>query len=299
MFDLNGDGDVDFSEFTKVQEIIRQTTPSGKKHRDHGNTGSTIRKMNSALANYFFGENLSGKLTIERFLDFQHRLQSEILRLEYRRKGPDADTGRISEKQFAELLLTYADYSPKRRGAVLKRVKKKYRNTEERTFPGISLEDYVQIFDLLMNLEDVEKALHFHTLAGASISESTLKHVAKVTANVTLSDHVVEVQKLTIKTDYANRAHYSTHYFQVLFTIFDEDGDGGLSNREFVSVMKNKLKRGLEKPKDTGLFNLLAAVSKCAVSGGRGGLAGAGAAGAGAAAAAAGTPFAGGPPLRD
>ena len=56
MFDLNGDGDVDAEEFEKVQEIIRQTSTTGKKHRDHGNTGSTIKKMNSALANYFFGE---------------------------------------------------------------------------------------------------------------------------------------------------------------------------------------------------------------------------------------------------
>ncbi len=95
-----------------------------------------------------------------------------------------------------------------------------------------------------MNLEDVEKALHFHHLAGASIDEGTLKHVARVTAGVKLGDHVVSV----------------------LFTIFDEDGDGGLSNREFVAVMKNKLKRGLEKPKDTGLFNFFAAVTKCALS---------------------------------
>ncbi len=59
MFDLNGDGDVDAGEFEKVQAIIRQTTSNGKKHRDHGNTGSTLnRKMNSALANYFFGENV-------------------------------------------------------------------------------------------------------------------------------------------------------------------------------------------------------------------------------------------------
>ena len=35
--------------------------------------------------------------------------------------------------------------------------------------------------------------------------------------------------------------------FKVLFTIFDEDGDGSLSNKEFIGVMKNKLKRGLEK----------------------------------------------------
>ena len=64
----------------------------------------------------------------------------------------------------------------------------------------------------------------------------------KVCADVRLSDHVVDV----------------------LFVIFDEDGDGGLSNKEFVDVMKNKLKRGLEKPRDTGLVNLMSAVTKCA-----------------------------------
>ena len=79
-------------------------------------------------------------------------------------------------------------------------------------------------------------------MAGASIDPSTLQHVAKVCANVHLSDHVVEV----------------------IFTIFDEDGDGALSNKEFVAVMKNKLKRGLEKPKDTGLLNLVAAFAQCA-----------------------------------
>ena len=52
--------------------------------------------------------------------------------------------------------------------------------------------------------------------------------------------------------------------FKVLFTIFDEDGDGSLSNKEFIGVMKNKLKRGLEKPKDTGLINLFSAMAKCA-----------------------------------
>ena len=86
------------------------------------------------------------------------------------------------------------------------------------------------------------QALYFYNLAGASIDPRTLQHVAKVCANVDLSDHVVGV----------------------IFTIFDEDGDGALSNKEFVAVMKNKLKRGLEKPKDTGLFNFLTAVAKCA-----------------------------------
>ena len=55
MFDLNGDGDVDAEEFAQVQNIIRQTTSVGSRHRDHANTGSTLKGINSALSNYFFG----------------------------------------------------------------------------------------------------------------------------------------------------------------------------------------------------------------------------------------------------
>jgi len=40
--------------------------------------------------------------------------------------------------------------------------------------------------------------------------------------------------------------------------------DGELSNKEFVSVMKRRMMRGLEKPKDTGFMKLIAAASKCA-----------------------------------
>ena len=39
--------------------------------------------------------------------------------------------------------------------------------------------------------------------------------------------------------------------------------DGELSNKEFVSVMKHRMMRGLEKPKDTGFIKRLAAIGKC------------------------------------
>ena len=74
----------------------------------------------------FPGPELDGKLTIERFLEFQNQLQREILRLEFNRKDPNSQ-GRITERQFAELLLAYADYSTKKRSTVLKRVKRAYK----------------------------------------------------------------------------------------------------------------------------------------------------------------------------
>ena len=43
MFDLNGDGDVDFEEFEKVATLIRHQTSVGARHRDHANTGSTFK----------------------------------------------------------------------------------------------------------------------------------------------------------------------------------------------------------------------------------------------------------------
>lgn len=35
MFDLNGDGDVELSEFETVRSVLMSSTSVGNKHRDH------------------------------------------------------------------------------------------------------------------------------------------------------------------------------------------------------------------------------------------------------------------------
>uniref|UniRef100_T1INV9 EF-hand domain-containing protein n=1 Tax=Strigamia maritima TaxID=126957 RepID=T1INV9_STRMM len=237
MFDLNGDGDVDYEEFEKVQTIIRNQTSIGSRHRDHANTGSTFKGVNSALTTYFFGGNHKKKLTIEKFLDFQRQLQNEILSLEFRRKDSER-SGVVAESEFAELILAYAGLNQKKKVKLLKRVKKRFKENAE----GITSSEYLKFFHFLNNIADVDTALTFYHIAGASIDQVTLKHVAKTVAHVDLSDHIVDV----------------------VFTLFDENMDGQLSNKEFVSVMKNRLMRGLEKPKDTGFVKLLQSMWKCA-----------------------------------
>ncbi|XP_044001379.1 calcium uptake protein 1 homolog, mitochondrial-like isoform X2 [Aphidius gifuensis] len=237
MFDFNGDGDVDSDEFGKVATLIRQQTSIGTRHRDHSATGNTFKGVNSALTTYFFGPKMNEKLTIEKFLDFQEQLQKEILNLEFERRNPDAN-GNITETDFTELLLAYAGYHEKKKSKMLKRVKKSFKDNAK----GINKEDYLKFFHFLNNINDVDTALTFYHIAGASIDQVTLKHVAKTVAHVDLSDHVI----------------------QVVYTIFDENMDGQLSNREFVAVMKNRVLRGLEKPKDTGFVKLLQSMAKCA-----------------------------------
>lgn len=237
MFDLNGDGDVDCEEFEMVATLVRQQTNMGTRHRDHANTGNTFKGVNSALITYFFGPNMDEKLTIEKFLDFQEQLQREILSLEFERKEPN-DEGNITEADFAELLLAYAGYPLKKKQKKLKRVKRRFRDHGK----GISKQDYLDFFHFLNNINDVDTALTFYHIAGASIDQQTLQHVAKTVAMVNLSDHVVDV----------------------VFTIFDENNDNQLSNKEFISVMKNRVQRGLEKPKDTGFLKMMRSVFKCA-----------------------------------
>ncbi|XP_046812542.1 calcium uptake protein 1 homolog, mitochondrial isoform X2 [Lucilia cuprina] len=237
MFDLNGDGDVDCEEFEMVATLVRQQTSIGSRHRDHANTGNTFKGVNSALTTYFFGPNLDKKLTIQKFLDFQQQLQREILSLEFERKHPNEE-GMITEADFAELLLAYAGYPLKKKQRKLKRVKRRFRDHST----GISKKDYLDFFHFLNNVNDVDTALTFYHIAGASIDQATLKHVAKTVAMVELSDHVIDV----------------------VFTIFDDNNDNQLSNREFIAVMKNRVQRGLEKPKDTGFIKLMRSMLKCA-----------------------------------
>lgn len=236
MFDLNGDGTVDASEFGLVTDLMRSHSATGSRHRDHGATGS-VKGINTGLNAYFFGDDLKGELTVERFLEFQRSLQEEILALEFKKKDEEG-TGKIAEKDFADLLIAYAGFQPKKKARMLRRVRKAYDGEESQ---GVELKDYLNFYQVLYSINDIDTALTFYHVAGAPIDRKTMQHVARTVAHVELSDHLTDV----------------------VFTLFDNDGDGKLSNKEFVSVMKQRAMRGLEKPKDMGISRIFSSLLKC------------------------------------
>ncbi|XP_025900810.1 calcium uptake protein 1, mitochondrial isoform X2 [Nothoprocta perdicaria] len=236
MFDLNGDGEVDMEEFEQVQSIIRSQTSMGMRHRDRSTTGNTLKSgFNSALTTYFFGADLKGKLTISHFLDFQRKLQHDILKLEFERHEPVE--GRITERQFGSMLLAYSGVQSKKLTVLLKQLRRHFQHGE-----GLTFEEVENFFTFLKNINDVDTALSFYHMAGASLDKVTMQQVARTVAKVELSDHVCDV----------------------VFALFDCDGNGELSNKEFVAIMKQRLMRGLEKPKDMGFTRLMRAMWKCA-----------------------------------
>ncbi|XP_051773654.1 calcium uptake protein 1, mitochondrial isoform X1 [Ctenopharyngodon idella] len=237
MFDLNGDGEVDLEEFEQVQSIIRSQTSMGMRHRDRSTTGNTLKTggCSSALTTYFFGADLKGKLTIGSFLEFQRKLQHDVLKLEFERNDPV--DGRITEKQFGGMLLAYSGVQSRKLKLMQKSLKRMFKDAQ-----GITFEEVENFFTFLKNVNDVDTALSFYHMAGASIDKATMKQVARTVAKVELSDHVCDV----------------------VFALFDCDGNGELSNKEFIAIMKQRLMRGLEKPKDMGFTRLVRAMWKCA-----------------------------------
>eukprot|EP00064_Thunnus_orientalis_P005471 superscaffoldBa00000536_g5485 len=232
MFDLNGDGEVDLEEFEQVQSIIRSQTSMGMRHRDRSTTGNTLKTAgcSSALTTYFFGEDLKGKLTIGSFLEFQRKLQHDVLKLEFERNDPV--DGRITERQFGGMLLAYSGVQSRKLKLMQKGLKKMFKDAQALSSPSFAL---LSINNCLFSLVDFRLNI---TMA----RQVTMKQVARTVAKVELSDHVCDV----------------------VFALFDCDGNGELSNKEFIAIMKQRLMRGLEKPKDMGFTRLVRAMWKCA-----------------------------------
>ncbi len=70
--------------------------------------------------------------------------------------------------EFAEILMTYASLSEKQRKKKIKKVRKAYKDLEEKE--GILFSDYLDFFSFLLNIRDVDMALSFHTVAGQAIN---------------------------------------------------------------------------------------------------------------------------------
>lgn len=242
MFDFDGNGTFDFDEFTKLKSLIREQTSIGQRHRDHATTGNILRET-SIVNQYFFGENLDQLLNIDKFLHFYEQLQTEILQLEFHRsaKCPQDET-RMTELDFATSLLAYSGLSDKRVKKMLKRIKKAYPLDGKVKSAGIAFKDYQNFYNFLRNIHDIDIALTFYHIAGGAIDKQIFHHVAKTVNQTTLDPHLVDV----------------------VFTLFDDNEDQLLSYVEFIHIMKNRLERGLQRPKDTAFLKLFSTMITCA-----------------------------------
>ncbi|XP_035891681.1 calcium uptake protein 3, mitochondrial isoform X9 [Anopheles stephensi] len=231
MFDTDGNQRVDKDEFL-VMEKIFSFAWKGKRgieskegeepgeHDDYVDDEQGLQrkhKVDTTLQIHFFGKKGDKDLQYDGFYNFMKNLQTEVLELEFCEfsKGHE----RISEVDFAKILLRYTYLDTDEYDNYLDRLLD--REAKEK---GVSFDEFRQFCQFLNNLDDFSIAMRMYTLADQPISKDEFSRAVKICTGSELNSHLIDT----------------------VFAIFDEDGDGLLSYKEFIAIMKDRVHRGFK-----------------------------------------------------
>ncbi|XP_017113775.1 calcium uptake protein 3, mitochondrial isoform X11 [Drosophila elegans] len=236
MFDTDGNQRVDKDEFLVMERIF-----SGAWKEKHGekepeeepessmptpleqnyvNDGEGLQRRHmvpTTLQLHFFGKRGTGVINYDNFYRFMDNLQTEVLELEFHEfsKGNQV----ISELDFAKILLRYTYLATDEYDVFLERLLERVKDEK-----GISFHDFRDFCHFLNNLDDFTIAMRMYTLADRAISKDEFSRAVKICTGYKLSPHLIDT----------------------VFAIFDADGDGLLSYKEFIAIMKDRLHRGFK-----------------------------------------------------
>ncbi|XP_050314267.1 calcium uptake protein 3, mitochondrial isoform X2 [Anthonomus grandis grandis] len=233
MFDTDGNQRVDKNEFLVMEKIFshawkgkRGLAPEGEElestpvQEQYVNDEQGLQRrhlVDTTLLIHFFGPKGNTDLNFENFRKFMLHLQTEVLELEFSEFAKGLPT--ISEVDFAKILLRYTYLDTDEYDMYLDRLLDRIKDAN-----GITFEEFYVFCQFLNNLEDFSIAMRMYTLADHPISKDEFHRAVKICTGTNLSLHIVDT----------------------VFAIFDEDGDGLLSYREFIAIMKDRLHRGFK-----------------------------------------------------
>ncbi|XP_073845927.1 mitochondrial calcium uptake 3 isoform X2 [Musca autumnalis] len=174
-------------------------------------------KVDTTLQIHLFGKKGDKDLYYEGFYKFMDNLQTEVLELEFTEfsKGNKA----ITEVDFAKILLRYTYLDTEEYDSFLERLLDRVKDEQ-----GITFDEFRDFCRFLNNLDDFSIAMRMYTLADRAISKDEFSRAVKICTGYTLSRHLIDT----------------------VFAIFDQDGDGLLSYKEFIAIMKDRLHRGFK-----------------------------------------------------
>ncbi|XP_070073901.1 calcium uptake protein 3, mitochondrial isoform X11 [Drosophila takahashii] len=235
MFDTDGNQRVDKDEFLVMERIFSGAWKEkhGEQESEEENESSTPTPLESyvndgeglqrrhmvatTLQLHFFGKRGTGVINYDNFYRFMDNLQTEVLELEFHEfsKGNSV----ISELDFAKILLRYTYLATDEYDVFLERLLERVKDEK-----GISFHDFRDFCHFLNNLDDFTIAMRMYTLADRAISKDEFSRAVKICTGYKLSPHLIDT----------------------VFAIFDADGDGLLSYKEFIAIMKDRLHRGFK-----------------------------------------------------
>uniref|UniRef100_A0A7E4VX04 EF-hand domain-containing protein n=1 Tax=Panagrellus redivivus TaxID=6233 RepID=A0A7E4VX04_PANRE len=182
------------------------------------NNGSEPVKQDTTIVVHLFGQSGRDSLSFAQFQEFYGNLQREIIEIEFQEFSRGKNT--ISAVDFARLVLRYSIVDKTEQSPYLKRV-------FERTSiddPGISLHQFEVFSMFLNNIDEFTKAVKLYTAADLPVSRTEFIRAVKCSTGHQLDPKLVDV----------------------LYAIFDANGDDRLSYSEFIAIMNDRLHRGLK-----------------------------------------------------
>ncbi|XP_047511728.1 calcium uptake protein 3, mitochondrial isoform X4 [Pieris napi] len=241
MFDTDGNQRVDKNEFLVMEKIFSfawrdkrgineeekvekngvEKGKEGKEPQDNYiNDDQGLQRrhnVDTMLQVHFFGKKGNNDLKFEGFRQFMENLQTEVLELEFHEFSKGHET--ISEVDFAKILLRYTYLDTDEYDMYLDRLLDRVKYGQ-----GITFHEFKTFCQFLNNLEDFTIAMRMYTLADHPISKDEFHRAVKICTGIAQSEHLVST----------------------VFAIFDADGDGLLSYKEFIAIMKDRLHRGFK-----------------------------------------------------
>ncbi|KAH8256414.1 hypothetical protein KR032_006794 [Drosophila birchii] len=196
---------------------LQASTPVEQNYVNDGEGLQRRHMVATSLQLHFFGKRGTGVINYDNFYRFMDNLQTEVLELEFHEfsKGNSV----ISELDFAKILLRYTYLATDEYDIFLERLLERVK--EEK---GITFHDFRDFCHFLNNLDDFTIAMRMYTLADRAISKDEFSRAVKICTGYKLSPHLIDT----------------------VFAIFDADGDGLLSYKEFIAIMKDRLHRGFK-----------------------------------------------------
>ncbi|XP_020213236.1 calcium uptake protein, mitochondrial isoform X1 [Cajanus cajan] len=238
MFDKDDDGEIDKEEFKKVMQSMRSHTRQGAHHGDGRRTGQNANASveNGGMVEYLFGKDGKGRLKHDKFVQFIRDLHDEIMRLEFAHYDFKSQKT-ILAKDFAHSIVASADLS--HLGRLLERVDELSNDPRFRDV-RITFEEFKNFAELRKKLLPFSLALFSFAEVQGLLARDDFQRAASHVCGLTLSENVVEI----------------------VFHLFDTNGDGNLSTEEFVKVLQHR-ERDIAQPAETGVMGFLSCCWKC------------------------------------
>jgi len=226
MFDLDDSGTLDREEFKEVLANLREKTRVGKTSTGlRPGMKSSGSVEDGGLVEFFFGKNGKKTLTLKKFEDFLSQLHDEMVSLEFSHYDFN-NTGLMSYKDFALSLVASGNVTEIRK--YLGRVASL---PEDYPGAGITLAQFQEVYKLRPRLHAMHVALQ--TYGGANgVKKDDFRRAAKKIGGANLTDAQIDI----------------------LYHVFDLDGDGTLDADEFVNIISSKLPTSTSAADDTSSF---------------------------------------------